>query len=91
MNDDKELIESSILNLKFLHHFISLGNKTTCSLPLIAEQLTEVQEALSKLASQVQKIQESLQAVRKAKPETGNNQNNSSVSEMSIIEAETTT
>lgn len=75
----------------FLHHLISSGNKTTCSLPLIAEQLTEVQEALSKLTSQVQKIQESLQAVRKTKPQTGSNQNNSSVSEMSIIETETAT
>jgi len=66
-------------------------NKATCSLPLIAEQLTEVQEALSKLTSQVQKIQESLQAVRKTKPQTGSNQNNSSVSEMSIIDTETAT
>lgn len=75
----------------FLHHLISSGNKATCSLPLIAEQLTEVQEALSKLTSQVQKIQESLQAVRKTKPQTGSNQNNSSVSEMSIIDTETAT
>ena len=75
----------------FLHHLIySLGNKTTCSLPLIAEQLTEVQDALSKLTSQVQKIQESLLAVRKTKPQTGSKQNDSSISaEMSIIETET--
>ena len=74
----------------FLHHLIySLGNKTTCSLPLIAEQFTEVQDALSKLTSQVQKIQESLLAVRKTKPQT--KQNDSSISaEMSIIETETT-
>jgi len=73
----------------FLYQLISLGNKTSCSLPLIAEQLTEVQEALAKLSSQVQKIQESLQAVRKTKLQTGSNQNNLSVSEMSIIETET--
>lgn len=73
----------------FLHHLISLGNKTTCSLPLIAEQLTEVQESLSKLTSQVQKIQESLQAIGKIKPQTGSNQNDTSIFEMSIIETET--
>lgn len=67
----------------------TLRNKTTCSLPLIAEQLTEVQEALSKLTSQVQKIQESLQAIGKIKPQTGSNQNETSISEMSIIETET--
>ena len=91
MKDDRIDWIINFLNVKFLHHLISLGNKTACSLPLIEEQLTEVQEALSKLASQVQKIQESLQAVRKTKPETGSNQNNSSVSEMSIIEPETAT
>ena len=95
MKDDKELIESSIFESEVSSSFdflmISLGNKATCSLPLIEEQLTEVQEALSKLASQVQNIQESLQAVRKTKPETGSNRNNSSVSEMSIIETETAT
>ena len=77
------------MNLTFLHHLISLGNKASCSLPLIAEQLTEVQEALSKLTSQVQKIQESLQTLRSTKTQTRSNQNDTSISEMSVIESET--
>ena len=66
-----------------------LGDNTTSSLPLIAEQLAEVQEALSKLTAQVQKIQESLQAVSSTEKQTELNRNDSRISEISNLEDET--
>ncbi|KAJ7386993.1 hypothetical protein OS493_003955 [Desmophyllum pertusum] len=66
-------------------------DQTTSSLPLITEQLAEVQEALSKLTAQVQKIQESLQAVSSTDKQIRNSQIDSTTSEMSILESETAT
>ena len=63
----------------------SSGTNKTSSPLRIAEQLTEAQDALSKLTSQVQKIQESLQAIWKIKPQTESNRNDTSISEMSSL------
>lgn len=70
-------------------YFNSLGDNTTSSLPLIAGQLAEVQETLSKLTAQVQKIQESLQAVSSTEKQTELKRNDSRISEISNLEDET--
>ena len=63
-----------------IFYFNSLGDKGAPKLSLIAEQFAEVQEAVSKLTAQVQKIQESLQAVSSMKKQNRNNY--SSISEL---------